>query len=345
MALSDSNMGALKKLQAAKATRIKADAGGLLPEMTPERIKRASLERAVLGPFAPAARWCLPVRHHCTCCFHSRPIRSVAAVACLENEGFETPELNDKLYLHFQGFRKIENLEPYVNVRALWLEGNAISRIEGLSHLVELRSLFLMHNSISRIEGLHGLSNLVTLNLAGNGIDMVEGLSCLPQLNSLNLSKNALASAAAIRHLVECPALTTLDLSDNSLPAVTAPERPALTAGESAGSVVAPGVASGAASECLSVLAAVPRLATLYLKGNPLVRDTRHYRKAALTAMPRLQYLDDRPIFPVERAAVAAWAAGGQEAERAARAALAEAEVEKERQSAERFKAWAEEVR
>jgi hypothetical protein len=42
MALSDSNMGALKKLQAAKATRIKADAGGLLPEMTPERIKRAS---------------------------------------------------------------------------------------------------------------------------------------------------------------------------------------------------------------------------------------------------------------------------------------------------------------
>jgi hypothetical protein len=42
MAQSDSNMGALKKLQAARATRIKADAGGLLPEMTPERIKRAS---------------------------------------------------------------------------------------------------------------------------------------------------------------------------------------------------------------------------------------------------------------------------------------------------------------
>lgn len=27
---------------------------------------------------------------------------------CLENEGYETPELNDSLYAHFRGFQKIE---------------------------------------------------------------------------------------------------------------------------------------------------------------------------------------------------------------------------------------------
>ena len=38
-------------------------------------------------------------------------------LSCLENEGYESPELNEKLYLHFRGFKKIENLEEYTGCK------------------------------------------------------------------------------------------------------------------------------------------------------------------------------------------------------------------------------------
>lgn len=38
-------------------------------------------------------------------------------LACIENDGYESPELNDKLYLHFRGFKRIENLEEYTSCK------------------------------------------------------------------------------------------------------------------------------------------------------------------------------------------------------------------------------------
>lgn len=60
---------------------------------------------------------------------------------CKQHSLYRTPHLNDKLYLNFQGFLKIENLEPYSGVKALFLEGNALSTLEGLPALEELKCL------------------------------------------------------------------------------------------------------------------------------------------------------------------------------------------------------------
>ena len=68
----------------------------------------------------------------------------------LANGGYETPELNDKLYLHFKGYRKIENLEPYTGLVSIWLDSNGFDKIEGLAHLTKLRSLFMQKNLIGR---------------------------------------------------------------------------------------------------------------------------------------------------------------------------------------------------
>ena len=110
--------------------------------------------------------------------------------SCVENHGYETPELNEKLYLHMRGYDKIENLEPYTGCKALWLESNAISKIEGLDTLTQCRCLYLAKNMISKIEGLWKLDEIMTLDLSNNRIRHIENLSCLVNLDTLNISKN-----------------------------------------------------------------------------------------------------------------------------------------------------------
>jgi len=140
----------------------------------------------------------------------------------------------------------------------------------------------------------------------------------LKNLSTLNLAKNCLSNSEDLEGLLECPSITNLDLSSNNIDDISVVE---------------------------NVLKKMPNLSALYLKGNPCVRKIKHYRKNLLSTMPQLAYLDERPVFELERVAVNAWKEGGIEAERAARKQFQADKVNKDRESMNSFRRWKEERR
>ena len=64
---------------------------------------------------------------------------------------------------------------------------------------------------------LRFVSHPSQLDLSQNCIETTMGLRCLPALHTLNLSKNALKDADSVAPLSECPSLTNLDVTANTL--------------------------------------------------------------------------------------------------------------------------------
>ncbi|XP_054884625.1 dynein axonemal assembly factor 1 [Poeciliopsis prolifica] len=222
-----------------------------------------------------------------------RMTKKILLDLCLKNKLYSTPSLNDTLYLHFKGFSKIENLEEYTGLKCLWLESNGLQRIENLDAQTDLRCLFLHQNLICKLENLEPMKKLCTLNVSNNYIHMIENISCLPELSTLQISHNKLESAKDIEHLSQCLAINVLDLSHNLL------HDP----------------------EVLSVLEAMPELRVLNLMGNEVVKKIPNYRKTMIVHIKQLTFLDDRPVFPKDRACAEVWAKEGLEGERRERAA------------------------
>ena len=233
-----------------------------------------------------------------------------------EHDGYITPSLNDNLYLHYKGYRRIENLDDYSSLKSLWLHSNGFVKIENLSHLKELRCLFLQRNAFTRIENLTGLVSLVQLDLSENNIRVVEGLAELKNLTTLNLSKNVLENAASIQHLVECKNLSALDLSHNNL------------AGE----------------DILACIAGIEKLTSLNMTGNPVCNKVAHFRKKMIVGNKSLRYLD-RPIFDEERCTAEEWERAGPAAEKELKAKLLAQKQDKERKNLEAFRQWQNSVR
>ncbi|XP_043598420.1 dynein axonemal assembly factor 1 homolog [Bombus pyrosoma] len=220
---------------------------------------------------------------------------------CKMNKLYQTPHLNDVLYLHYKGFSFIENLEKYTGLRCLWLENNGIREIANLENQSELKCLYLHNNLINKIENLEWLTKLDTLNLSYNTIRRIENLDSLKFLNTLNLSHNYLQDTNDIEHLRLLDSLSVLDISHNRIDT----------------------------DEVVNILGDMKELRVVSLMGNPILKKIRLYRKTMILKCRNLKYLDDRPVFPKDRACAEAWMRGGPEEEAAERKRWIEAEQKK----------------
>ena len=237
-------------------------------------------------------------------------------LSCLENNGYENPSLNDKLYLHFRGYKKIANLGPYSSCKAIWLDSNGLDTIEGLDDLVQLRCLYMSKNLITQIDGLSSLKDLIILDLSYNRLSHLTNLSCCSSLQTINLARNCLATPDSIAHLIDCPSLHNVDVTNNKLEADEG---------------------------FMDVFQRIPNLKALSCNGNELSRLP-HFRKRFVTLCPMLGYLD-RPIDERERFVAAAFVSGGPEAEKVAIEGWREEQYRKKKEEMEESKRYREEQR
>lgn len=138
---------------------------------------------------------------------------------------------------------------------------------------------YVQQNILDSLSGLEVLPDLDTLNVSNNRLSNLENISSLTSLQTLVCTYNKLKTGESVAELRHCSSLQTVDLQHNEL------DDP----------------------DVLDLFKQLPDLRCLYLSGNPMVSKIKNYRKTVVASLSKLTYLDDRPVFEVERRCAEAW--------------------------------------
>ena len=82
----------------------------------------------------------------------------------------------------------------------------------------------------------------------------------------------------------------------------------------------------------------MPELKVLYLLNNGMIKKMKNYRKTMTAKLPKLCYLDDRPVFPEDRRNAEAFARGGIEEERKERELIKQENRDREEKNRQAFR-------
>merc|ERR1719379_3082438 len=92
----------------------------------------------------------------------------------IKQNGKGEPQDRVSINLAYCGIAKMEHLESYGNIQALYLQSNQISQIEGLEALSNLQFLALHDNAIWQLEGMKGLNKLHFLDMRDNQLSRID---------------------------------------------------------------------------------------------------------------------------------------------------------------------------
>lgn len=176
---------------------------------------------------------------------------------------------------------EIRNLEKYTQLNHLDISSNKLTKIHHLDGQKVLETLHLQNNNIERIQNLDCCLELKYLDVSSNNISKIDDLSTFESLETLIIQKNNLSKADSIQNIVHMKKLRELDLSSNKINC--APE----------------GI--------LQVLSECKSLRILSLKGNPIAKTNKHYRKLIISRCKKLNKLDGIDICKEERRRCNRW--------------------------------------
>lgn len=127
-----------------------------------------------------------------------------------------------------------------------------------------MKCLYIQENIFDKIENINHMKELHYLNLNDNYISTIENLADMPNLGTLQIKKNRIGrnGISDVIGLLEIPTISVLDISDNLIDDPEVIDQ---------------------------VFVKMPNLAVLYLKGNPVVKKIKNYKKSLIAKMPNLK--------------------------------------------------------